>query len=319
MLPDLKNPLLAVEKFTLRYKIASKSVAVAEDISFHVDGGDIVCLIGESGCGKTSVLMGIAGLSQGETTGAVLYNGIDLSTLPEKQRREMRGKEISMIFQDPKGALNPVMTIGQNLREILRAHQKISKFQARSISVDLLKRLNLPTPEKLLDYYPHKLSGGMRQRIVIAGALANNPKVLLADEPTSSLDITLKIQIIELFGSIRQNTSCAMLIATHDLFLVRHLAQKVIVMYAGQIVEQGTDDVLKFPAHPYTRLLKACDASQPVAINEGEPPSPLSMPMGCRFAPRCAMRQGICDEKQPEIITRSDGRQVRCHLASTNP
>ena len=216
IIPDNDNPVLEVEHMSLRYRIASRDVAVVEDVSFVVDRKETVCIIGESGCGKTSVLMGIAGISQGNVQGRVLYNGIEISSLSEKERRKLRGKEIAMVFQDPKSALNPVMTIGSNLYELMRSHQRISREKAREQSIRLLTQVGLPTPKQLLSYYPHRLSGGMRQRVVIAGAMANNPKLLLADEPTSSLDVTLRMQVISLFENIIKKNECSMLIATHD-------------------------------------------------------------------------------------------------------
>ena len=218
-----------------------------------------------------------------------------------------------MVFQDPKSALNPVMTIGGNLYELIRSHQKISREKAREQSIGLLTRVGLPAPKQLLSYYPHRLSGGMRQRVVIAGAMANNPKLLLADEPTSSLDVTLRMQMISLFESIIKENECSMLIATHDLCVVRKLAQKIIVMYAGQIVEQGDAGVLLSPAHPYTKLLVACDSAQTQVTQNGEPPSPLALPSGCRFASRCPGRRDICTTP-PETFKRGDGRMIRCHF-----
>jgi oligopeptide/dipeptide ABC transporter ATP-binding protein len=307
------KPILEVEHMSLRYRIASKEIAVVEDVSFSVGRKETVCIIGESGCGKTSVLMGVAGMSQGDVQGRVLFNGRDISSLAEKERRKLRGKEIAMVFQDPKSALNPVMTIGRNLYELMRSHQNISREHACKQSIGLLARVGLPASKQLLSYYPHRLSGGMRQRVVIAGAMANNPKLLLADEPTSSLDVTLRMQVINLFESIVKENECSMLIATHDLCVVRKLAQKIIVMYAGQIVEQGDAGVLLFPAHPYTKLLVACDSAQTQMTQNGEPPSPLALPMGCRFASRCPERCNACD-KPPETFKRDDGRKIRCHF-----
>ena len=310
--PDHDKPLLAVDHMSIHYRVASKNVAVAEDISFIVGKQETVCIIGESGCGKTSVLMGVAGLSQGVVQGRVLYNGKDISSFPERERRKLRGKEIAMIFQDPKSALNPVMSVGRSLYELMRAHQKISRKQANKNSIELLAGVGLSAPEQLLSYYPHRLSGGMRQRVVIAGAIANKPKLLLADEPTSSLDVTLRMQMISLFESIINKNKCSMLLATHDLCVVRNLAQKIIVMYAGQIVEQGDAKVLSSPAHPYTKLLIECDSARTRLTQSGEHPAPMNLPAGCRFASRCAVRRDVC-ATPPDIFSREDGRQIRCH------
>lgn len=297
-----------------------RSIPVTDKLRFDVRAGETVCLIGESGCGKTTTLLTLMGLSGGEVSGSVRLNGRELTRLKEREFRALRGKEMAFIFQEPRSAMNPVRTVGGSLCQILRAHRRLSAAEARRRSVELLARVYLPAPERILKSYPHELSGGMRQRVLIAAALANDPKLILADEPTSSLDATIRTQIIGLFCDIKANRRCAFLIATHDLSLVRRLAERVLVMYAGQIVEQGeAGAVLGAPAHPYTRALLSSAAEDPLSpllpLN-GEPPSAFRYPDACRFHPRCPLAREVCASCAPPERMTSAGSLVRCHIGT---
>ena len=277
------------------------SLTVTQGLSFAVEAGHTVCLIGESGCGKTVTLLSLLGLSGGRVSGSVHLEGEELLSLPEKAWRQVRGKQISMVFQEPQSALNPVMTVGRGLCELIAAHKKLPAAQLRREAIALMLTVGLPAPETLFERYPHELSGGMRQRILIAGALAHSPKLVLADEPTSALDVTIRAQMTDLFGRLKRERGCSFLIATHDLALVRRLADRVLVMYAGQLVEQGeAARVLAAPRHPYTKaLLAAAREEGPLALLEGEPPSPSAFPTGCRFHPRCPERSPACAAQCP--------------------
>lgn len=276
-------------------------LTVTQGLSFTVEAGRTTCLIGESGCGKTVTLLSLLGLSGGKASGSVRLNGEELLTLPEKAWRQVRGKQMSMVFQEPQSALNPVMTVGRGLCELIAAHQKLPAAQLRRKAVELMLTVGLPAPETLFERYPHELSGGMRQRVLIAGALAHSPKLVLADEPTSALDVTIRAQMTDLFGRLKRERGCSFLIATHDLALVRRLADWVLVMYAGEMVEQGAAaEVLAVPRHPYTKaLLAAAREEGPLALLDGEPPSPGAFPTGCRFHPRCPEAMPVCTGQCP--------------------
>lgn len=290
--------------------------AVTEGLSFTVEPGSTTCLIGESGCGKTVTLLSLLGLSRGAVSGSAALEGRELLGLPPKAWRRVRGREISMIFQEPQSALNPVMTVGRGLCELIAAHRPMPAAALRREAEGLMAAVGLPDPSALFGRYPHELSGGMRQRVLIAGALAHSPKLVLADEPTSALDMTIRAQIIDLFGRLKRERACSFLIATHDLTLVHRLADRVLVMYAGELVEQGAvPAVLSAPRHPYTRaLLAAAREEGPLPLLEGEPPSPASFPAGCRFHPRCPDAQPACARARPAMEGEGD-HLWRCPLS----
>lgn len=290
--------------------------AVTQGLSFTVEPGSTTCLIGESGCGKTVTLLSLLGLSRGAVSGSAALEGRELLDLPPKAWRRVRGREISMIFQEPQSALNPVMTVGRGLCELIAAHRPMPAAALRREAEGLMAVVGLPDPSTLFGRYPHELSGGMRQRVLIAGALAHSPKLVLADEPTSALDMTIRAQIIDLFGRLKRERACSFLIATHDLALVRRLADRVLVMYAGELVEQGAAPaVLSVPRHPYTRaLLAAAREEGPLSLLEGEPPSPASFPAGCRFHPRCPDAQPACARTRPAMEGEGD-HLWRCPLS----
>jgi len=315
----MEAPLLSVRDLSTSFRADKRFIPVTDKLRFEVRAGETVCLIGESGCGKTTTLLTLMGLSGGEVSGSVRLNGRELTRLKEREFRALRGREMAFIFQEPRSALNPVRTVGGSLCQILRAHRRLSAAEARRLAAELLTRVYLPAPEQILKSYPHELSGGMRQRVLIAAALANDPKLILADEPTSSLDATIRAQIIGLFCDIQSNRSCSFLIATHDLHLVRRLAERVLVMYAGQIVEQGeAGTVLDAPAHPYTcALLSSAAEAAPSSsrLLHGDPPSAFRYPGACRFHPRCPLARELCASCAPPERMTSAGSLVRCHLA----
>jgi oligopeptide transport system ATP-binding protein len=314
----MEEPLLSVRDLSTSFRMDKRSIPVTDKLRFDVRAGETVCLIGESGCGKTTTLLTLMGLSGGEVGGSVRLNGQELTQLKEREFRAFRGKEMAFIFQEPRSAMNPVRTVGSSLCQILRAHRHLSAAESRRLAAELLSRVYLPAPEQILKSYPFELSGGMRQRVLIAAALANDPKLILADEPTSSLDVTIRTQIIRLFCDIKSNRSCSFLIATHDLNLVRRMAERVLVMYAGQIVEQGEAGTVLFaPAHPYTCALLSSAAEDPRApslLLNGEPPSAFRYPSACRFHPRCPLASEVCANCAPPERITSAGSLVRCHI-----
>ncbi|MGO5051518.1 ABC transporter ATP-binding protein [Lachnospiraceae bacterium LCP25S3_G4] len=285
-------------------------------ISMDIKRGKTLCIVGESGCGKSvtasSIMQLLPRLSRIEE-GEIIYHSekrgdINIHELERngKEMRSLRGKEIAMIFQDPMTALNPVYTIGWQISEMIRAHEKISKSEARKRALQLLKDMGIPYPEKRIDEYPHQFSGGMRQRAMIAMAMSCNPKVLIADEPTTALDVTIQAQIFELMDKLKKDYNTAIMLITHDMGVVCELADDVAVMYMGNIIESGTaKEVLKTPGHPYTKaLLKSIPilgkgANQDINPIKGSTPDPFHRPSGCQFAPRCDYACEECDKQMP--------------------
>lgn len=293
-----------------------------DGVSFDLAPGETLAIVGESGCGKSVTSLSIMGLVQTPpgkiVNGEILYQGQDLLKKSKKEMRAIRGNEISMIFQEPMTSLNPVFTVGQQIMESFRIHQGLNKKQAREKTIEMIRLVGIPAPEKVVDEYPHELSGGMRQRIMIAMALACNPKVLIADEPTTALDVTIQAQIIRLMCRLKEETGTAIILITHDLGVVAQIAQNAMVMYAGQAVEYApVRSIYKDPLHPYTQgLLKSIpklnESSDTLYNIKGTVPSPKDYPKGCRFCPRCDCAKAVCAEKQPPLIELPDGRKVRC-------
>ena len=312
------NPILEVRELDIAFTRGRAPVKRAEGVSFCVHPGEILCLVGESGCGKSITALSILGLlpRQGRAThGQILYDGKDLLSLSEKELDAVRGKEISMIFQDIMFSLNPVFTIGSQLTEVIRRHLKYDKKKADALAAELLERTGLPA--SALRKFPHQLSGGQRQRAMIAMALACRPRLLIADEPTTALDVTIQLQIMQLLKTLRDETGMAILLITHDLGLVAEMADRVVVMYAGQCVETcDTRRLLAAPAHPYTRaLLQAVpgvgdDRAKRLLSIPGAVPEDYPNMTGCRFAPRCPYRS-ICGSEAREFEP-AEGRLVRC-------
>ena len=315
--------LLSVKNLSTEFPVKKGIVRAVEDVSFDVDQGEILAIVGESGSGKSVTSLSIMGLlaEPGHVAGGSLeFEGKDLATLSEKQYRELRGNDMAMIFQEPMTSLNPVYRVGNQIVEAIRTHEKVSKAEAKDRAVDLLRKVGIPSPEARINDYPHQMSGGMRQRVMIAMALACNPKLLIADEPTTTLDVTIQAQILDLLRRLRDDTGMAVLLITHDLGVVSETADRVVVMYCGQVVEEAEVRTLfDHPMHPYTLgLLKSIprledDDSKRLYMIKGMVPNPLEMPPGCHFSDRCDSCMDICRTKVPELVD-VDGHKVRCFL-----
>ena len=315
--------LLSVKNLSTEFPVKKGIVRAVEDVSFDVDQGEILAIVGESGSGKSVTSLSIMGLlaEPGHVAGGSLeFEGKDLATLSEKQYRELRGNDMAMIFQEPMTSLNPVYRVGNQIVEAIRTHEKVSKAEAKDRAVDLLRKVGIPSPEARINDYLHQMSGGMRQRVMVAMALAFNPKLLIADEPTTALDVTIQAQILDLLRRLRDDTGMAVLLITHDLGVVSETADRVVVMYCGQVVEEAEVRTLfDHPMHPYTLgLLKSIprledDDSKRLYMIKGMVPNPLEMPPGCHFSDRCDSCMDICRTKVPELVD-VDGHKVRCFL-----
>lgn len=286
-----------------------KNISV-DYVSFHIDPGEVVCIVGESGCGKsvTSLsIMGLLGKGGAVIDGSVLFDDKNLLAMTEKEFDQIRGNQISMIFQDPLTSLNPVFTVGSQITESIRVHLHLPKDEARKRAVGLLEKVGMPDPQGVMKKYPHTLSGGMRQRAMIAMALCCNPRLLIADEPTTALDVTIQAQIMALLKRLQEETGMSMILITHDIGLVANMADRVLVMYAGQIIEQAkASELFKSPRHPYTRALLETvptirdDADRKLFSIPGIVPENYDHIKGCRFADRCAYRRPECEKPQEE-------------------
>ncbi len=317
----MSGPLLQVRDLRIEFATRTGPVAVVEDAAFDIDAGETVSLVGESGCGKTLTALSILGLlpvGARVAAGSIRFEGRDLLGLPPAEMRRIRGNRIAMIFQEPMTSLNPVFTIGTQIIETIRLHQRIPVAAARRLAAELLDRVGMPDPVRRLGEYPHQLSGGMRQRAMIAMAIACRPRLLLADEPTTALDVTVQAQVFELLRSLAAESGMSILLITHDLAVVGENARRVAVMYAGQIVEVGERaDLFRAPVHPYTRLLfRAIPArGEPggrLATIEGQVPPPTAYARGCRFVNRCPVAREECADQPPPVRSRPHGRRFRC-------
>ena len=292
------------------------------DVSFSVEKGKTLGIVGESGCGKSITSLSIMGLVEippGKIAGGeIIFEGEDLLKKNEEEMSKIRGKKIAMIFQEPMTSLNPVFTIGQQITEALMLHEKLTKKEARERGIEMLKMVKIPLAEKRFDEYPHQLSGGMRQRVMIAMALFCNPDLLICDEPTTALDVTIQAQILDLINELKEKTGTSVMMITHDLGVIAEVADDVMVMYAGKVVEHATcDQIFERPMHPYTYGLMNCipklddDDTKRLSVIEGMVPSFDDMPKGCAFCPRCPEAMDICREKMPKLAE-AEGRRVRC-------
>lgn len=319
----MTQPVLEISQLKLHFFTDKGVVKAVDGVDLTVREGEIVGLVGESGCGKSVTSLAIMGLvpqPPGKVVGgAIRFQGNDLTKWNAKQLRKIRGNEMAMIFQEPMTSLNPLFTIGNQLIEAIRIHRKCSKQEARNLSVEMLRKVGI-NRAGILDEYPHQLSGGMRQRVMIAMAMILNPRLLIADEPTTALDVTIQAQILDLMKSLNKEFGTAILMITHDLGVVAEMCDRVIVMYAGQVVEE-TDRKRLFrdPKHPYTRgLLKSIpkldDQKERLYSIPGQVPNPLQMPPGCRFAPRCEHAMEICLQKKPQLLPVEEGHLSRCWL-----
>lgn len=307
--------VLSVENLKVIFNTYAGAVQAVSDVSFTLANGEIIGIVGESGCGKSvtsNAIMRLIPSPPGQISGGrIIFDGQDLLTLDEKALETIRGNQISMIFQDPISSLNPVLTVGLQIAEIFMLHQKLSKKHAMAKAAQMLKLVGIPAPETRINQYPHQMSGGMRQRVMIAMALALNPRILIADEPTTALDVTVQAQIMELIKNLNSELGTAVILITHDLGVVAGMCSRVLVMYAGKIVEAASvQDLYKNPRHPYTwGLLKSVprpDTKGKLSSIPGQPPDLLKPPSGCAFMPRCQFAMEICKQKPPAVTVSID-------------
>jgi oligopeptide/dipeptide ABC transporter ATP-binding protein len=318
--------LLQVNGLKVRFATEDGVVRAVDGVDFELERGKVLGIVGESGSGKSVTAMTLLGLTRDKNTrfeGEVLYRDQDLLQLPESRLREVRGNEIAMIFQDPMTSLNPVYTVGSQIVEAITTHEQASKSEAKRRAVELLRQVGIPNPQVRVDDYPHQFSGGMRQRAMIAMALSCNPDVLIADEPTTALDVTIQAQILELLDRLRADFDSAVILITHDLGVVAEVADDIVVMYAGRIVERGAKRQLFYdPQHPYTwgllGSIPRLDRPKPERLHsiKGTPPSLINLPEGCKFRPRCPHAFEKCTE-EPELKNRAEspGHLDRCWLS----
>ena len=319
--------LLEVRNLQTHFPTRAGLVRAVDGVSFYLDGGELLGLVGESGCGKSITALSVMRLiaPPGKiVSGEILFDGKNLLSLSDREMRQIRGDDIAMIFQDPMTSLNPVFRVGEQIAEALRLHRKLSRKDARAAAIEAMQEVAIPDPVRRVDDYPHQLSGGMRQRVMIAMALACNPKLLIADEPTTALDVTIQAQILELLNELRKTRELAVLLITHDLGVVAEVADRVAVMYTGRIVEESpVEELFARPKHPYTEgLLRSVPKltaehvakAERLETIEGVVPSPTDLPPGCHFAPRCPYRLPRCTEGEIPVYDLLGGVKVRCVL-----
>jgi peptide/nickel transport system ATP-binding protein len=319
--------LLEIKGLKTHFFTEEGVIRAVDGIDLYIDKGETLGVVGESGCGKTVTalsIMKLIAMPPGKIVeGQVVYEGRDLVALPPAQMRKIRGKEISMVFQEPMTSLNPVFTIGEQIAEAIRLHEGLGRRAAMDKTVEMLKIVHIPNPERRVKEYPHQLSGGMRQRVMIAMALSCNPKLLIADEPTTALDVTIQAQILELLNELKAKLGMAVLLITHDMGVIAETAQRVMVMYAGKVVEEAAvKELFKEPLHPYTQgLLRSIPRIDTAATQKkrleaipGVVPSLLHLPEGCRFAPRCQFVKPMYTEKEPPLKAVKPGHKVACWL-----
>ncbi|UED74328.1 ABC transporter ATP-binding protein [Brevibacillus sp. DP1.3A] len=320
----MSENIMEVKHLQTQFTRDNQKTVVLDHVSFHIKKGEVLGLVGESGCGKSVTSLSIMRLfkdTTGEiTNGEIVYNGTNLLSISESDMRRIRGKEISMIFQEPMTSLNPVMKIGEQLMEAIRLHLGYSDQKAREQAVSMLTKVGIPRPSEIMGEYPHQLSGGMRQRIMIAMAMSCNPNLLIADEPTTALDVTIQAQILDVMKQLQAEEHMSMLLITHDLGVVAEMCNRVVVMYAGRVVEEASVyDLFDEPKHPYTKGLigsvpKIGQKRARLDSVPGNVPTPNNMPKGCKFAPRCKDVMPVCWEKEPAITMVEEERSCRCWL-----
>jgi len=320
----MEKKILQVQDLHTSFYTHVGEVKAVRGISFDLDRAEAIGIVGESGCGKSVTMMSMLRLltDTGKIkSGKALFNGVDLASISNAEISKIRGNEISMIFQDPMTSLNPVYTVGNQLREPLIRHKKMNKEQANKRAVELLQLVGIPEAEKRLKQYPHEFSGGMRQRVMIAMALTCDPKLLIADEPTTALDVTIQAQILDLMKDLKSKINTSIILITHDLGVVADLCNRINVMYGGKIVEQGLKrDIFYKPSHVYTLGLLASIPNPKLSIRErlkpidGQPPDLLNPPVGCPFAPRCERLMKICEQQMPPLFDLGDGHKAACWL-----
>ncbi|MEO4053797.1 ABC transporter ATP-binding protein [Solibacillus sp. CAU 1738] len=317
------NVILKVEDLHTYFRTSSGDVPSVNGVSFEIKEGETLAIVGESGSGKSVTSLSIMGLIEkpGEIRkGKILFGDVDLAKVSESQYRKLRGNDVAMIFQEPLTSLNPLFTVGNQISESIKLHQGLDKKQAKIKGIEMLKHVGIPRPEKVFDSYPHTLSGGMRQRVMIAIALSCQPKLLIADEPTTALDVTIQAQILDLMRKLSKEEHTAILLITHDLGVVAEMADRVAVMYCGQVVEFGdVYSIFDNPLHPYTQGLldstpKFFEENEVLTSIKGTVPTMDNMPKGCKFCPRCPLAFDKCMEAEPQLKQLDNGRQVRCWL-----
>jgi oligopeptide/dipeptide ABC transporter ATP-binding protein len=321
---DGSGPLLEIDDLHVEFRTRDGVVRAVNGVSYAVHRGETFAVLGESGSGKSvsaHAVMGILDTPPAHVTGgAIRFAGADLLTMPEGSRRRLRGERIAMVFQDALTALNPTFTVGWQIAEMVRIHRDTSRAAARRRAAELLDRVHIPAAADRLSHYPHEFSGGMRQRVMIAMALALDPDLLIADEPTTALDVTVQAQILELLAELRNENGMGLVLITHDLGVVAEVADRIAVMYAGRIVETGTAaEVFRRPAHPYTegllasvpRVARRTERLEPIT---GAPPNLARIPAGCPFHPRCGHRRPVCREDEPPLYRVDAGRHSACHF-----
>ena len=321
---DYTGPLLEVDNLHVEFRLRDRTVNAVNGISYSLSAGQTLAILGESGSGKSVSAQAIMGILDSPpafiTEGTIRYRGADLLDMTEEQRRKIRGRRISMIFQDALSSLNPVFTVGDQIGEMFRVHLGMSKKDALIKAAELLDRVRIPSAKDRVKDYPHQFSGGMRQRVMIAMALSLDPDIVIADEPTTALDVTVQAQIMKLLSDLQAEMSMGLILITHDLGVVADVADRIEVMYAGRIVEEAdVEDIYARPAHPYTEgLLKSIprvdQKGQALATIPGTPPNLARIPPGCAFHPRCHRAQAICATEAPDFAQVALGRRSRCHF-----
>jgi len=318
--------LLEVKGLRVQFETPEGVVQAVDGMDFHVESGETLAIVGESGAGKSQLVMAIMGLlaENGSASGQADFKGQDLMQMPPKELNNIRGREIAMIFQDPMTSLNPFLTIEKQMTEVVMHHQGLRKHEARAHAVEMLRAVRIPDPEERVKQYPHEYSGGMRQRVMIAMGLLCEPDLLIADEPSTALDVTVQAQITQLVGELRDKSNMSVILITHDLAVVAEICDRIIVMYAGELVEAGTvDDIFYRPRHPYTQgLLASVPRLDRLADDElhtipGNPPNLQDLPAGCRFRDRCIQAREVCFEVPPLQIEES-GCMSRCFIDMTS-
>jgi peptide/nickel transport system ATP-binding protein len=319
----MSNPvLLQINDLKVRFPTEKGYVTAVDEVSFHINAGETLGIVGESGCGKSVTSQSILKLYDEKMVkyeGEITFNGKSLLPLPLNEMRKIRGNEISMIFQDPMSSLNPVYTVGDQISETIILHQNKTAKEAREIAVEMLKLVGIPSPDKRFYEYPHELSGGMRQRVMIAMALSCKPKLLIADEPTTALDVTIQSQILDLMTQLKKDLGMGIILITHDLGVVAEVCSRVVVMYLGQIIEDtDVNTLFSNPLHPYTiGLIKSIpqingNRNEKLHVIQGIVPSLHNVPMGCRFAPRCPFADELCTQQLPNLEEAENNHKVRC-------
>ncbi len=317
-------PLLDVQNLVTAFRTEDGPVRAVDDVSFELAAGETLAIVGESGCGKSVTALSIMRLipegSGAIEGGRIALEGEDLLSLPIGAMRKVRGNRISMIFQEPMTALNPVVTVGAQIMEVFRIHRGHGRKQARDAAIEALRTVRIPDPERRVDEYPFQMSGGMRQRVMIAMALACEPRLLIADEPTTALDVTIQAQILKLMKQLQEERGTSILFITHDLGVVANMADEVLIMYAGKVAERGSAlQIFERPSHPYTQGLMASipsldsERKAPLSIIEGRVPGLHELPSGCRFHPRCGHAAALCRETDPELLQVEAGHSAACH------